>query len=288
MMVDAPLYRPETLAAALAVRAEHPVRLLAGGTDFFPAAGARPTRDPVLDITAIAGLRGVSEAAEHWRIGAGVTWSELLTTPLPTGFDALKRAASQIGSVQIQNTATLVGNVCNASPAADGVPPLLALDAVVEVGSLRGTRSVALADFITGVRSIDLRPDELVTAILVPKEAGRGHSGFLKLGSRKYLVISIACVAIRLDINDAGNVRHARIAVGACSPVAQRLTELERTLTGQTASAGNFENAVLASSWAELSPISDIRASADYRRHAARSLVRRGLLSTIAKGRLDV
>src|SRR4249920_1561192 len=120
--------RPTDLSAALTALKGRPWAVLAGGTDFYPARVGRPLPDAILDITALAGLRGVREEAAAYRIGALTTWSEVLAAPLPSAFDGLKRAAREIGGRQVQNAATLAGNVCNASPAADGIPALLALE----------------------------------------------------------------------------------------------------------------------------------------------------------------
>jgi CO/xanthine dehydrogenase FAD-binding subunit len=174
--------------------------------------------------------------------------------------------------VQIQNQGTIAGNLCNASPAADGVPPLMVLDAVVEVASVAGTRQVPLADFITGVRRVDLRPDEMVTAIHVPDLPESARSHFLKLGSRTYLVISIVMVAVLVRV-DAGRIAEARIAVGSCAPVARRLPGLERALTGIEVAALEAVEFDMAG----LSPISDVRGSAGYRHDSAAELCRRAL-----------
>jgi len=251
--------------------------LLAGGTDLFPAT-AGPTLDHnILDIGAIVGLQGITESDKGWRIGARTTWSELAQAALPPAFDALKLAAHEIGSVQIQNTATLVGNICNASPAADGVPPLLILDAEVELRSARATRCLPVADFIQDVRKTARAPDELVTAIIVPKSAATGRSDFLKLGARRYLVISIAMVAARITLAD-NHIAEAALAIGSCSATARRLPSLERALLGQPPGPA-IGNIVTRKDVAPLlSPIDDIRGTADYRLHSATELLRRTVL----------
>lgn len=266
--------RPKTLDEALQALSGHGARILAGGTDVFPALGeAQP--GPLLDISAVAELAGIAEEEGAIRIGARATWSELLRHPLPPGFDALKAAAREVGSVQIQNLGTVAGNLCNASPAADGVPPLLVLDAEVELASAAGRRRLPLASFITGNRRTERRADEMVTAVLVPRAAAEGRSAFLKLGARRYLVISIAMVAALLRC-EGGRVTAARVAVGACSAVAQRLPALEEALAGAPAAPGLGALAE-AAHLASLSPIDDLRASAAYRRDAALTLVRRAL-----------
>lgn len=268
------VYRPERLEDALCFLAEAPALVLAGGTDVFPSLGDRPAPPRILDVTAVSGLRGIVRAKGGWRIGAGVTWAEIVAAELPSQFDALKIAGRQVGSVQIQTAATLAGNICNASPAADGVPVLLALEASVELASASGGRVMPLADFVTGVRKTALRPGEMVTAILVPGLEGDVRSDFAKLGARAYLVISIASLAGVLRFED-GLVAEARLAVGACSPVPMRLASLERDLIG--APEGGLGARVRAAHFDMLAPIDDVRASAAYRREAVAVLVRRML-----------
>ena len=134
------LYRPKVLDQALGFLAEGPAALVAGGTDVFPALGLGPAPARVVDLTAVEGLRGISRAGDGWRIGAATTWTDVVRADLPPLFDALKQAARQVGSVQIQNTGTVAGNICNASPAADGVPVLIASIALAWslVGSMGG------------------------------------------------------------------------------------------------------------------------------------------------------
>jgi CO/xanthine dehydrogenase FAD-binding subunit len=268
--------RPDSLEQALAALDEHPLVVLAGGTDFYPARIGRAIEDDILDISAIAELRTIDSAGACVRIGAAATWSDLLSTSLPPSFDCLKLAAREVGGVQIQNTGTIAGNICNASPAADGVPALLALDTQLELRSAQGTRVVRLADFILGNRRTACRADELVTAILVPRWGERTRSTFLKLGARKYLVISIAMVAAIIATASDGTIERSAVAVGACSAVAQRLTALERELLGHLLAPGIGEF-VTPRHLAPLTPISDIRGSATYRSDAVATLVRRAL-----------
>jgi CO/xanthine dehydrogenase FAD-binding subunit len=273
--------RPRSLDEALALRAGGRWRVIAGGTDFYPAQGAAPIEDDVLDITAVSGLRGIETRAEGWRISAATTWTDIARADLPPAFDALRQAAREVGSVQVQNRATVAGNLCNASPAADGVPPLLALDAEVEIASAGRARRTPLAGFILGNRKTALGANELVTAIHVPKSAAAGRSAFEKLGARRYLVISIAMVAARVAIDAAGRAASAAIAVGSCSPVAMRLTELERDLVGLPADAA-LAGAVEPRHMAALAPIGDVRATAAYRREAAREIVARAIARAVA------
>jgi CO/xanthine dehydrogenase FAD-binding subunit len=269
-------YRPSTLHEAVDTLSRHGGQILSGGTDFFPALGERPVSTPVIDISGVGELRGISIEADHIRIGGLTTWTDVLRAQLPRCFDGLKRAAREVGSVQIQNRGTVAGNFCNASPAADGVPPLLVLNAFVELVSHQGTRNLPLSDFILGNRTTARRPDEVLSAVIVPREVDDARSTFLKLGSRRYLVISIVMVAAVVQVDGNGRVAQARVGVGSCSAVARRLPELEKALSGASVVRGISER-VLPEHLTNLSPIDDVRATADYRRDAALTLVRRAL-----------
>lgn len=238
--------------------------------------GDLPVKRPVLDVTRLPGFRGITRQDDGWRIGAATRWTDIIRADLPPAFDGLKAAAREVGSVQIQNAGTVAGNLCNASPAADGVPPLLTLDARVEMVSKAGTRVVPLGQFLLGVRKTALRADELVSAVILPETPQGARSAFLKLGARKYLVISIAMVAGLITLRE-GRISEARLAVGSCSPVAQRLPALESALRGCTV-AQAFE-AVTSDHLTGLAPISDARASAAYRLEAVTEACRRVILA---------
>lgn len=268
--------RPTTLDEALAAIADGGAAL-AGGTDFYPARVGKPIAGAIVDLTGIEALRGIRDVGDHWRIGGTTTWSDIVNAELPPLFDGLKRAAREVGGVQIQNAGTIAGNLCNASPAADGVPALLTLDARIELAAADGPpRLLPLGDFILGNRRTARRPQDLLTAILVPKPAGHAVGHFLKLGARKYLVISIAMVGAAIATDESRRVTHARVAIGACAPTARRLPELEAALLGRTADAMLGATAS-ASHLSPLAPIDDVRASASYRLDAALTLVRRTL-----------
>ena len=255
--------RPDSIAGAARLLASGPWTVLAGGTDLYPAHVGRPLATPVLDITAVDGLRGIRRDADGtWHIGATTTWTDVVRAELPPLFDALKAAAREVGGVQIQNTGTVAGNVCNASPAADGVPVLLALDARVVLQSERERREVPLAQFVLGNRKTARAADELVVGVRIPARSERARSVFIKLGGRRYLTISMTMVAVVLDADAAGCVRHAGVAVGSCSAAARRLPALEARLLGARTDA-DLGALVDAADLAPLSPIDDLRASAD-------------------------
>jgi CO/xanthine dehydrogenase FAD-binding subunit len=275
---------PTTLPEALRHRAAMPESiLLAGCTDVFPALGPVPLTGRAIDLSAIEAAREIAVGDTEIRIGALATWTEIACALLPPHLRCLQSAARQIGARQIQNVATIGGNLCNASPAADGVPALLAVDAEVELSSATGVRRLPLGQFILGNRRTALRADEILTAILIPPRSGPTGSAFLKLGARSTLVISIAMTAVLLQSDGDGHVARAAVAVGACSVVAKRLEGLERALCGQPLSA-SLPEAVTTDHLAPLTPISDVRASADYRRDAAATLIRRGLREIVERG----
>lgn len=255
-------HHPSTLDEALEIAALADGQIIAGGTDVYPA--SKPGISPpfYLDVTRIPAMAEIVQTASAFRIGAATTWTQIAKANLPPAFDALKQAALEVGSVQIQNAGTIAGNLCNASPAADGVPPLLALDAQVELSSAaRGARVLPLSEFIQGVRKTALADDELMTAIIVPPPPIGATSAFEKLGSRRYLVISISMVAAVVQCDDAGRITDARIAVGSCSPVAMRLPQLEQDLIGQHPKVVVVTQDYLS----PLSPLTDVRGSGAYR-----------------------
>ena len=277
-------FRPRKLAGALRICAERQVSVIAGGTDIYPARASRlawgdPAHPDVLDITAIAGLDQIEESKQVFRIGCLVTWGDLLRTHLPPLFDAYRCAARTVGSVQVQSRGTLVGNLFTASPASAGIPNLLALDALVELASRIGRRHVPIAPFLDRDPLALCRPDELATALIVPKLQG-ARSAFRKLAVRRYLGIAIATVCAIVSTDVGGAITTARIAVGACSPTPLRLKALEGDLIGVPVptAAARVERPY----FYELEPIDDIRASAAYRLAAVETLTR-DALADVAK-----
>jgi CO/xanthine dehydrogenase FAD-binding subunit len=269
--------QPEKLEDALSWLASRQPLVMAGCTDIYPLHSSPALTGPLLDITRINELRGIEKQSGWRRIGAATSWGDILTADLPASYDALKQAAREIGSVQIQTSATIGGNLCTASPAADSVPCLLALDAEVELASANQRRRLPLAEFLTGPRQTALAKDELLVAIWVAEAAEEGHSAFVKLGARRYLVISIAMVAARLAVAD-GQITAAAISVGSCAPIAVRLAQLEAALLGRKPlAAARIVAEHKASITASLAPIDDVRASADYRLEAAAEMVARAV-----------
>lgn len=268
---------PSTMQEALALLASEPDSVLvAGCTDFYPAQGLASITRPVIDLSGIGEARGFRSDGQCLRVGALTTWSDIANAPLGPEFRGLQLAARQVGAIQIQNAGTIGGNICNASPAADGMPPLLCLDARVELMSAAGCRSLPLNEFVLGNRKTARRSDEIVSAITVPRREGRCASTFLKLGSRSSLVISIAMVAVLLESDSAGKVARAAVSVGACSVVARRLEALEAALVGLPVSSA-LADTVTPAHLSPLSPIRDLRGTPEYRLDVALTMIRRGL-----------
>ncbi|MCP4047438.1 MAG: xanthine dehydrogenase family protein subunit M [Gammaproteobacteria bacterium] len=281
-------FRPSKLSQALVWLADNNAGIAAGCTDLFATTDCQYLKkaklENLLDITAIDELCQIDETGDGVSIGTGVKWSEIVRHNLPPAFDGLKAAASEVGSVQIQNSGTIGGNLCNASPAADGVPPLLILDASVKLSSVSRSRILPLSQFLRGARQTALNQDEILTAILIPNSAISGVSAFKKLGARKYLVISIAMAAVRLSVENK-LIKEIAISVGSCSAVAARLKNVEAILAGCSVD-DNFHSLIKQEILQQdLSPIDDIRADAAYRNIAARELIIRTVEELITGGK---
>ena len=276
-------YRPDKINEALDSLSREKLTIAAGCTDLLPSTQQDNLGDNILDISGIKSLRNIDFENGFRRIGSGVTWTDIVeNNNLPNCYDMLKECSLQIGSQQIQNLGTIGGNLCNASPAADGVPCLLSLDASIELLSVNGKRVLKLEDFIKGSRKTELQNNEILSAILIPKEAEIGRSSFLKLGARKYLVISIAMIACKLNLKK-DVISEIAISVGSCSAVAKRIKSLENLLIGKSIKDElttiilnyNYEN--------YLSPINDIRGTNTYRLKASKVLVKDTIIKTINK-----
>jgi CO/xanthine dehydrogenase FAD-binding subunit len=288
--------RPTELRQALAALAGGGWQVLAGGTDFYGARVGRPLPPAVLDLTGIAALRGISpprqspaassaDGGQLWWIGATTTWSDIARAQLAPLFHGLVQAAREVGGVQVQNRGTVGGNLCNASPAADGAVMLMALQAEVELRAFDRVRRLPLSRFLRGVRSTALAPGELLTAVHVPARSPRAWSRFLKLGHRRYLVISVVMVGVLLDFDRDDRVTACGIAVGACAPTALSLSGLEQALLGQPrARLADCAQVWLAADGLQaLAPIDDVRGSGAYRREMAAVAIGR-LLREAADG----
>ena len=254
---------PTTVEDALAALAQG-ARVINGGTDVMvPVNGGLERVDSWLNLRNVRSLHVIEKTDMSIRIGAGVTFAEI-EKELGELAPALAQAASTVGSRQIRNVATIGGNVATASPAGDSLLPLLTYDAEVELVSVRGTRAVPLNQFFLGPKRTIRQPDELLTAITIKDVRGAQH--FAKVGTRNAMVISICSICARLD-RERGI---ARVAAGSVAPIPLLISSAEQALLQRDGSA-EFSRLVVAAS----SPISDHRASAEYRRHALGVLAER-------------
>lgn len=276
MLVTREYIAPHSLDEVLRLLDESLCTVLAGGTDVYPARVGKPLPERVIDLSLVKNLRGITFQDDSWRIGATTTWADIVNAKLPSGFECLQQAAKQIGGVQVQNAGTISGNLCTASPAGDSIPALMALDAEVELMSVTGLRRLKLEDFITGYRKTVLEKNEIVTSINIPSDSANSASAFEKFGTRAYLVISLVMVATSVRRNSAGEIADLRISVGACSPVAKRIKRLEDRLIRESKSKQVLDQITI-EDFSILSPIDDIRCTAEYRFKLLPVLVKQSL-----------
>jgi len=278
MFAEFDLHLPEDVDGALAVLAESDgrgaVMPLAGGTNMIVDLRARSVAPAALvSIGKLSGMRGIAFDGSRVVMGGRTTVSDMLRHPeLGAIAPSLVASARVFGGQMVRNTATVAGNICSGSPAADLVPPLLAMDAEVTLSSQSGSRVVALAEFYHGYKQMAHRPDELMTEISWPAAAKKSHL-FYKLARRKGDAITVVGVAVSMGA-EGGNCQGVRIALGSVAPIVKRAVAAEQLLEGKEPT----EERIAAASRAameEMSPIDDIRASAAYRSHCVRVLTRR-------------
>lgn len=278
---DAQVRSPRNLAEALDLLASRPHehwRPLAGGTDVMVGIEyGKETHRNWLDISHLAGEIGsiTREDDGRVRIGGLATMTALRHSPLLRDLcPMIADAAATVGAVQIQNRATLAGNVVNASPAGDTLPVWLALDAEVELASATGIRRVPYSTFHLGYRKVDRRDDELLTALLVPPLPREGtHVLFRKVGTRAAQAISKVVLAAVRRVDTEGRHTDVRLAFGSMAPTPVRARAAEEAARGQSATEGTAR-AAAARLAADLTPIDDVRSTAAYRRRVAENLVR--------------
>jgi CO/xanthine dehydrogenase FAD-binding subunit len=257
------VHTPRSLPEALELKAAHPEALpIQGGTDVMVAFNfdrARPLT--VLNLNEVAELRGWREEDGRLRLGAGLTYAEAMRPELAGRLPALAEASRTVGSPQIRNRGTIGGNLATSSPAGDALPPLHIDGAEVECASVRGTRRIALGDFVTGVKRNALAPDELIAAVWVAPS--RAPQTFMKIGPRNAMVIAVVSLAL-----SAGEELKASFGSAGTRPV---------LVTAPRSEAATFAEQVAAAA----SPIDDVRGSAAYRRHGLRVLAERALERTL-------
>lgn len=272
--------RPDSIKETISILSQHGerARILNGGTDLIVEMRDKIIQPEYLvDIKAIPQLNRITyNKQDGLNIGATVTLNEISNSKVvQTHYPILVKACKTVGSYQVRNRATLVGNICNASPAADTAPPLLVLEAKVNIIGPTGEKIVPINQFFTGVKKNILKKGEIVTSITIPPIKGKWVGVYLKQGRKKEVdlaTVGVAVVCIRDEV---------RIALGAVAPVPVRAFKTEELLRGKTIDESLLEKAGK-SALTEVSPISDIRSSQEYREEIIKVLVRRAILQ--AKG----
>lgn len=257
-------------------------RPLAGGTDIVIQMKEGATRFPypksLINLLRVPELRGVDfDPASGLRIGAAATMSDVVASnAVREHYAALAEGAGIVGSVQTMNMATIGGNLCNAAPSADTAPPLLVFDTEAEIAAPSGRRSVPLADFFAGPGKTVLNEDELLVEVRAPAPSARTGSAYSRHTPRKQMDIAVVGVAAALTKAEDGSITAARIALGAVDPTPIRAWAAEEALTGKQPSDEAFAEAAQVAA-GECSPISDVRGSAEFRRHLVRVMTERVL-----------
>ena len=275
-------FEPTTLAEASHLFAKEHVQLLAGGTDLIIGMKAyTETPKSVVSLQKVPGLSGITTGADNSiTIGAMTTVREVeLSEDVQQHHTALSEGASEIGSVQIRNLATIGGNIAHASPAADTVAGLLAADAQVDIASAGRNRTVPINKLFTGPGQTVLRPGEIITHFRLPSPASGSH--YIKHKIREVMDLAFIGVASAINL-DNGTITEARIGLAAVAPTPIRATEAENLLKGKVLTPELLEQAGEAAA-AATSPISDLRCSAEHRREMVNVLTKRTLQLAAAK-----
>jgi len=285
-------HRPEELSEALKLLSElkQNYKIVAGGTDLVPAARrggvSFPQHGHAVDISGIKELDYIVEDSGMVRIGAMTRVSDIVESAVvKKHVPILAEAADQLGSLQIRNQGTMGGNLCNASPAADTAPPLLVLDARVNVTSINGQRLVPLTEFFTGPGKTILAPGEMLAEVQIPITKPAVSSCFIKLGRRNAFTLSIVSVATLVKVKD-GIFDDVRIALGAVAPTPTRASKAEEYLTGKETSEQVIDKGAKIVA-GEVKPISDVRASEEYRRDMSYILTKRAISLSVQRARED-
>ena len=281
-------FAPQTFkdAASLLLRYGSKAKLLAGGTDLYLRMERRAV-DPgvVLDLKKIRSLRGIKLSPKGLTIGALTLMDEIASSPsIKARYAIIADAAAVVGSIQTRNRATVGGNLCNASPAADTAPALMALDARARIASSRRHREVPLEEFFLGPGKTCLQPNELLKEIFIPPPALKSGSSFQRCTRTAMDIALVNCAVFMSLASKREVVSDVRIALGAVAPTPIRARPAETLLIGKIADQDAIEKAAeLAAD--SVSPINDVRSSASYRRQMARVLTRRALEEALNRAR---
>jgi carbon-monoxide dehydrogenase medium subunit len=274
-------FRPETVREALSILEENPgkARVIAGGTDVLVTKPG--DTDILVDISRLP--LSYIEGGDELRIGATTSFSKILESShiLKGPLQIISEAAREIGHINLRHIATIGGNLCNAVPSGDSAIPLIALDAVVAISGISGERRVRIEDFFVSVRETVLGRGELLKEIIVPRQPQMTGASFKKIG-RTNVDIALVNASVRLTLGERGDCTDARVVLGAVAPTPIRARKAEALLVGIKPSEELFKEAAGAAA-SESKPISDVRASAEYRREMCGVLVRRALKEAYAR-----
>jgi len=277
-------HRPRVLDEARTLRAEiADSRYIAGGTDLLlRMRGGHQSPSALISLRSLPDLVGI-EANGTTRIGALTTFTDILEHPtLCARYPVLGQAVRRIGCVQIRNVATLGGNLCNAIPCADSAPALLVLGATLLVLGADGEREIPIDEFFVGPRETCLGPEEILTAVRIDPVPQEGRGLFLKK-TRVQRDLALSSIAAFLTMSaDGQTCREARIAAGSVAPVPLRLRKAEALLEGHEITSETLDRA-MEQARDEIAPISDVRASADYRRHLTGVLLKRAVTTLLER-----
>ena len=277
------LRAPASLSATLELLASEPGRwrAFAGGTDLMVLFEAgKLTHSHYLSLWHLDELRGITVSSDEVALGALTTYTEVLEHPLlGREFPLLCRAAQETGGVATQNRGTIGGNIANASPAADTPPALIVYDASLELVSVRGTRVVHYEDFHTAYKQMDLRRDELIRTIRLPRSSARHAQTYRKVGTRRAQAISKVCFAASLSFANA-TVADARFAFGSVAPTVVRARAAESAVRGRALNRQTIAAARMALT-SDIAPIDDVRSTERYRRHVAQALLAEFLTASV-------
>jgi len=275
-------FRPNTIEETLRLMSKFGAqsKILVGGTDL--TSGVRSGKiilpENIIEIGHVKELNFIDDAADIVNVGATTKLSEIISSPIiKSKVPILAEAVSSLASFQVRSMETIGGNLCNASPAADTAPPLLVLDAMIEVMNIKSKRRIPIDQFFTGPSKTAAGPDEIVTKIQIPKQQPTDRWDFVKLGRRKALTLSIISIAALAKIVD-NRFQDVKIALGAVAPTPLRAKKAETFLKGRSASEDVIDEAsqIVRD---EINPISDVRASKEYRREMAYTLTKKILMN---------
>lgn len=272
---------PTSVEAVVALLvAEHDARVFAGATDLIPQLRAGlPEPSVIIDLKAIPSLTGIGRTGDLWSIGAAAPTARITeASDFGADFPGISEASGLIGSEQIQSRATLGGNLCNASPAADTVPALVVNDARVVIAGPGGSREIPVADVTTGPGTTSLAPDEVVVEFRIDVPPPRTADAYLRFIPRSEMDIAVAGAAARITLDASGNCAGVAIALGAVAPTVVRVSAAEAALVGATLDDEVLDT-VAAAAGEACDPIDDKRGTAEYRRRVAGVLARRAVVS---------